>query len=194
MNSESLIGCSVGFTPLKRLSVCVQLKARKSSFCDGGPNRRWSVSASLSLSQQLLQASVSEHRHSRPAPPHPAALMFLAMNRDVKHLQAASCEGFMRCASIIFLLITHRSDPGLIIAWNSETDQIWQLCMYFLYVCHKHLPWWLACVQRTSKNEFEFIFQLLSTRRYNENNKNNRIIITECVEVIETLKEPLKTL
>lgn len=152
MNSESLIGCSVGFTPLKRLNVCVQLKARKSSVCDGGPNRRWSVSASLSLSQQLLQASVSEHRHGRPAPSHPAALMFLAMNRDVKHLQAASCEGFMRCASIIFLLITHRSDPGLIIAWNSETDQIWQLCMYFLYVCHKHLPWWLACVQRTSKN------------------------------------------
>lgn len=51
-----------------------------------------------------------------------------------------------------------------------------------------------VCTAHIQKLEFEFIFQLLSTRRYNENNKNNRIIVTECVEVIETLKEPLKTL
>lgn len=97
-------GISAGFTPLKCVGLCVPLKAKKSSVCDGGPSRWWSCSAPLS--QQPLQASVSEHRHGRPAPPQHAPLMSLTRSRDVINLQGAPSEADVRYASSCLLLLT----------------------------------------------------------------------------------------
>lgn len=105
----------------------------------------------LLLSQQLLQAKVSEHRHGRPAPSHRVALMFLTISRDVINLQAASCKGVMISVCIFFHLLTCEDWP----VWSRTnirlehcnrsdlTDVLWlRVCVNTQKLQHKLVEGW----------------------------------------------------